>query len=315
MSGPRVEASDLDPAAAPSELLEFNKALVGGLAGVGWTFPPASVEALRKGLSGNAEAYASPKASTIQVPGPHGDIPVRVIPADEPKGIYVHCHPGGWTIGSALAEDAQSERIAARTGLTVASIDYRLSPEHPYPVPLDECEAAARWILDHGAEALGARRFAIGGESAGANLALCSLLRINRDRPGAFAAVVLSYGNYCLTMTPSQRHASSGVMITRSSLQWFYDQYVPDRSLRDDPDVSPLFADLRGLPPVLISVGSADSLLDDSVFLACRMFASGVDCELQVIPGGEHSFDIAPLPITEAAVERIDDFLAARVAK
>jgi acetyl esterase/lipase len=178
---------------------------------------------------------------------------------------------------------------------------------------LDDCEIAARWILDNGRELFGVEQFAIGGESAGANLALCALLRITADRPGAIAAASLSYGNYCLTMTPSQRHATGEVMISRSCLEWFYDQYVPDRARRDDPDVSPLFADLRGLPPVLVSVGSADSLLDDSVFLSCRMFASGVDCELQIIPGGEHSFDMAPVPEAQAAVQRIDEFLAQHI--
>ena len=313
MSGARIEAGDLDGAGAPSEILEFNKVLVGSLADAGWRFPPASAQALRQALSRNPPVYESPKASTIEVPAPHGAIPVRVIRAEEPKGVYIHCHGGGWTIGSPVGSDASSERIASRAGLTVASIDYRLAPENPYPAPVDDCEMAARWILENGLDVFGVERFAIGGESAGANLALCALLRITAERPGAIAAANLSYGNYCLTMTPSQRHATGEVMITRDCLEWFYDQYVPDRARRDDADVSPLFADLRGLPPVLLSVGSADSLLDDSVFLACRMFASGVDCELQIVPGGEHTFDMAPVPVAQAAVEHIDEFLAKHI--
>jgi acetyl esterase len=312
VSGSKVDARDLDPASAPGEILEFNEVLVGGLAQAGWQFPPESLEALRA-MTG-ADPYRAERATTVEVPSGHGPIPIRVVPADGPKGVLIHCHGGGWTIGSAEGSDAASERIAARGGLTVASIEYRLAPEHPYPAPLDDCETAARWILDHGAEVFGASRFAMGGESAGANLALCTLLRVNRDRPGEISAAHLAYGNYDLTMTPSQRQATSGVMITRASLEWFYDQYVPDRAERDDPDVSPLYADLRGLPPILLSVGSADSLVDDTTFLACRLFAAGVECELQVVPGGEHAFEMSPLPMVQEAVRRIDEFLAKHVA-
>jgi acetyl esterase len=198
--------------------------------------------------------------------------------------------------------------------MAAVSIGYRLAPEHPYPAGPDDCERAARWLLDHAEEHFGTSRLLIGGESAGANLALVTLLRIERDRPGAFAAASLLYGNFDLTMTPSQRHAETGVLITRGSLAWFYDQYVPDHALRADPDVSPLYADLRGLPPVLLSVGGGDSLLDDTVFLAARLLASGVECELQVVPGGEHSFDMAPVPASQTAVAAIDAFLARHAA-
>ena len=239
-------------------------------------------------------AEPPPGAYTLDADG----VPLVVVPAPDPSAVFVHCHPGGWTIGSPEESLRDARAIAASTGMTAVSIGYRLAPEHPYPAGLDDCERAARWLIDNAEASLGSARLLIGGESAGANLALCTLLRV----PGAFVAGSLLYGNYDLTMTPSQRHAESGVMITRGSLEWFYDQYVPDVSRRGDADISPLYADLSGLPPLLLSVGSADSLVDDTVFLAARLLASGVECELQVVPGGEHGFDMGPVPSSTEAV-------------
>jgi acetyl esterase/lipase len=311
----RIDAQTFDPARISQAVLDFNTVLVGGTAGSGWVFPPESAPALRDALAKAAPPpYLASSARTILVPAGTRDIPVRVIPAAEPTAVFVHCHGGGWTIGSAAGQDAALERIVAATGMTVASIDYRLAPEHPYPAGLDDCEQVTRWLIEHAEAELGAGRLLIGGESAGANLALCTALRVIRDQPAALSAVALYYGNYDMTMTPSQRRSQAGVLITRGSLEWFYDQYVPDAGRRADPDVSPLFADLRGLPPVILAVGTADSLVDDTMFLACRMLSSGVDCELVAVPGGEHAFDMAPVPECQEAVAAVDAFLAKHAA-
>jgi acetyl esterase len=305
--GARIDATTFDPELTERSTTEFNAALVGGLAAVGWKFPPPSAQALRDSLKAAAPPRETPsKARTVDADG----VTLRVVDAEDPVAVFVHCHPGGWTIGSTEDAEGTLERIAANTGMTAVSIEYRLAPEHPYPAGPDDCERGARWIAAHAEELFGTSRLLIGGESAGANLALVTALRL----PGMFAAVNLLYGNYDLTMTPSQRHSETGVLITRGSLDWFYDQYVPDASRRADPDISPLYADLSPLPPTLLSVGGADSLLDDTIFLAARMLASGVDVELQVVPGGEHSFDMAPVPASLAAVAAIDDFLARHAA-
>lgn len=168
-------------------------------------------------------------------------------------------------------------------------------------------------MIDNAEREWGTSRVIIGGESAGATLALCTLLRVDRARPGSIVAANLLYGSYDLTMTPSQRNGV-GRIISTESLDWLYDQYVPDPARRADPDVSPLYADLTGLPPTLLSVGTADSLLDDSLFLAMRMLAAGVDCELLVVPGAEHDFDNAPVDTATRAVARLDDFVARHAA-
>ena len=313
-----INASSFDPGRISPAAAEFNSALVGGMAASGWVFPPPSAPALREALAAAAPGppYLAESARVISVPARDHEIPVRVIPAPgDPTAVYVHCHGGGWTIGAPAASDAALERIVGVTGMTTASIDYRLAPEHPYPAGLDDCETVTRWLIEHGEAELGSSRLLIGGESAGANLALCTLLRVNRDAPGALSAAALYYGNYDVTMTPSQRQAPAGFLITTGSLEWFYDQYVPGRARRDDPDISPLYADLRGLPPVMLAVGTADSLVDDTTFLASRLLAAGVETELVVVPGGEHAFDMAPLPECQEAVAAVDAFLAEHAMK
>ena len=301
------------PAALAPETLAANTALVRGLAAVGWRFPPDSLQALRNMTIG--DEYRSSNATTSTVSTPNGAVDVRVIRSDAPTGVYVFCHPGGWTSGSADGDDADLERIVTATGMTALSIEYRLAPEHPYPAGLDDCEHVTRWVLEQATEEFGSDRIVLAGSSSGANLALCTLLRL---RDGAdwdkIVGASLLYGNYDLTMTPSQRTADpAAFFISTPSLAWFYDQYVPDRDRRGAPDVSPLYADLSGLPPTLLTVGTNDSLVDDTLFLACRMFAAGTPCELQVVPGGEHAFDTLDLPSSRDAIARIDAFLAARV--
>jgi acetyl esterase len=312
----RIDAEAFDKARISQAVRDFNAALVSGMSMSGWAFPPPSAQALRDALAAAAPAppYLSASARTIMVPAGDHEIPVRIIPAAEPAAVFVHVHGGGWTIGSAAGQDAALERIVANTGMTVASVDYRLAPEHPYPAGLDDCEQAVHWLIEHAATEFGTSRLLIGGESAGANLALCTLLRVQRTNPGALSAAALYYGNYDVTMTPSQRQAESGFLITTGSLDWFYDQYMPDRARRDDPDVSPLYADLHGLPPVILAVGTADSLVDDTTFLASRLLAAGNDTELVIVPGGEHAFDMAPVPDCQEAVAVVDAFLAKHAA-
>jgi acetyl esterase/lipase len=311
----RIDAQVFDPARVSQAVLDFNTMLVTGMAGSGWVFPPPSAPALRDALAVAAPPpYVSPAGRTITVPAGDHEIPVRIIPAAEPTAVFVHVHGGGWTIGSAAGQDAALERIVANTGMTVASVDYRLAPEHPYPAGLDDCERVTRWLFEHAAAELGTGRLLIGGESAGANLALCTALRVVRDQPDALSGAALYYGNYDVTMTPSQRQAETGFLITTGSLAWFYDQYVPDAGRRDEPDISPLYADLHGLPPVVLAVGTADSLVDDTMFLASRLLAASVDTELVVVPGGEHAFDMAPVSECQEAVAAVDAFLAKHAA-
>jgi acetyl esterase/lipase len=311
-----INASLFDPARVNQAVTEFNTMMIGGMAASGWKFPPPSAQGLRDALAASAPAppYLSPKARMIKIPAGDHEIPVRVIPSENPTGVFAHVHGGGFVIGSALAQDTALERIVAATGMTAASIDYRLAPEHRYPAGPDDCETAVRWLIEHGPAELGSGRVLIGGESAGANLALVTALRVNRARPGALSAVALYYGNYDITMTPSQRVAGDDKLISTGSLDWFYDQYVPDAARRAEADISPLYADLAGLPPVMLAVGTADSLVDDTMFLFSRLLKAGVETELVTVAGGEHAFDMTPLPDCQEAVAAVDAFLAKHAA-
>jgi acetyl esterase/lipase len=189
--------------------------------------------------------------------------------------------------------DQLHEIVVDACKVAVVSVDYRLAPEHPYPAGPDDCEAAASWLLEHAADEFGSDRLLIGGESAGAHLAAVTLLRM-RDRHGAadrFLGANLVFGAYDLSRTPSQRGVgiAPGTDILDTT-GWVLDLFLPGRSdeQRRDPDVSPLYADLRDLPPALFSVGTNDHLVDDTLFMAARWEMAGNETELLVYPDTPH---------------------------
>ncbi len=196
-----------------------------------------------------------PQARWLEIPSRGGGLRVRVVAptSREATGAYLHFHGGGWTIGAADGQDPLLEAIAEMTGLCAVSVEYRLAPEHPYPAGPDDCEDAALWLLDGGAAELGVpRRFAVGGESAGGHLSAVTLLRL-RDRHGitdGFAAANLVFGAFDLTGTPSRLSwdDSRPLVLTNSGMTWFTECFLPglDNAGRRDPDISPLYADLRG---------------------------------------------------------------------
>jgi acetyl esterase len=277
--------------------------------------PPESVPALRKWVlemlasMAGGEMYRSPKARELTVPD---GVALRVIEAEDPVGVYLHIHGGGWVLGAADQQDAALERLVSATGQTVVSVDYRVAPEAPFPAALDDCERAARWLADNALAEFGSELLTIGGESAGANLALATLLRL-KAHPASlpFVAGNLLYGAYDLTLTPSQHHVVDSTILPQEMLLWFYDQYVPDPAQRRNPEASPLYADLRGLPPLLLTVGTADPLLDDTLFLYARLHAASSPVEIQIVPGGDHAFDLLPIAISGQALATIDRFLSA----
>ncbi|MCU0668938.1 MAG: alpha/beta hydrolase [Myxococcota bacterium] len=250
-------------------------------------------------------------ARVREIPGPAGEIPIRVIAPPSPRGVYLHFHGGGWTLGAAHHCDVPNQRIADECGLAVVSVDYRLAPEHPYPAGPDDCEAAALWIVEHALGEFGTDRFLIGGESAGAHLSVVTLLRL-RDRHGLapFVAANLLFGAYDLSLTPSARGwGERNLILSTPIIEWFTEHFVPE-PLRRHPDVSPLYADLAGLPPALLTVGTEDPLLDDSLFLHARWIAAGNDARISVWPGGVHGFNAFPVPIAQRSNAQIIDFLA-----
>jgi acetyl esterase/lipase len=285
------------------------------------TVPPEESRAARREGRGifPAPVYI-PEARVIEIEGPGGPIGLRIIAPDtEPRGTFLHLHGGGWTLGENDGQDPRLQGLARDTGLTVLSVNYRLAPEDPYPAGPDDCEAAARWLLsDAGAAAVGASAAsgprAIGGDSAGGHLAACTLLRL-RDRhgiTGAFEAAVFQYGGFDLSMSPSQRlWGDRNLVLSEPIMIWFGDQFLPgrDREQRRDPDISPLFADLTGMPPAIFTVGTADPLLDDTLFMEARWRAAGHATELRIWPEAPHGFVSLPMTVADLALAAEHDFL------
>jgi acetyl esterase len=248
------------------------------------------------------------------IPGRAGDIPVRIFRHAEPQGVFLHIHGGGWVLGAADQQDRLLWALAELGRFAVVSVDYRLAPEHPYPAGPDDCEDAARWLIANSAAEFGTDRLVIGGESAGAHLTAVTLLRLG-EQARAFRAAQFTFGVFDLGMTPSQLHGHDKLMIPRATMEWFYEQFVPGLTLeeRRAPDISPLYADLSGMPPARFCVGTEDPLLDDSLFMAARWQAAGNKTELQVFDAAIHGFIAFPIKVAELEIAAQFDFITKAV--
>jgi acetyl esterase/lipase len=293
-----------------AETVAFNDALERELAAMPSVHTlPAEVtrEARRNGKGVFPPPVFLPEARDVEIPGRAGPIRLRVLePEGTATGAFLHIHGGGWTLGAHDLQDVALAELAHATGLCAVSVDYRLAPEHPFPAGPDDCEDAARWLLDGGASELGVpARLAIGGESAGGHLSALTLLRLREQRGDCgFDAVVFTYGAFDLSMTPSQRlWGERNLVLSEPILLWFGDCFLPglDRERRRGADISPLFADLHGLPPALFTVGTLDALLDDTLFMEARWRAAGNVAELHVWPEAIHGFTGFDLSVASAA--------------
>jgi acetyl esterase len=256
------------------------------------TFP---VEVQRAAMAAGAEP-TRPDARVEEIAG----VPVRVLEPEMIDGTLLHVHGGGWTMGSNTFQDQRLWRYATSAKVRVVSVDYRLAPEHPFPACIDDCLAVASAIAEGGG------RNVIGGESAGAHLSALVLTRLGGR---GFCGANLAYGCYDLGMSPSQRAwGERNVVLSTPIIRWHLDQLLPTLSddERRDPSVSPLFAaDLSAMPPALLTVGTEDPMLDDSVQLASRWPGARLD----VYEGGFHAFDLFPLRLGEIATQRQIDFV------
>jgi acetyl esterase/lipase len=214
-------------------------------------------------------------------------------------------------LGSSEQQDPMLERIADNTGLAVVSVEYRLAPECPYPAGPDDCESAAAWLVKNAKAEFGSDTLTIGGESAGGHLSAVTVLRM-RDRYGytGFRGANFVYGAFDLSMTPSQLAFGDRRLVLRTiDMQQFYNAYLPTVTDRRVADISPLYGDLTGLCPALFSVGTADALLDDTLFMHARWIAAGNETELAIYPGGAHGFTLFPNRLADEAGARSEAFL------
>jgi acetyl esterase/lipase len=309
--GPHLFRADaVDPQTAL-----FNAQLAQALTAVPpiYTRPPQATRDDREaGRGAFGPIVLSPMATERSIAGPGGALPLRVFVPDEVKGVYLHIHGGGWVLGRAHHSDVVLEALARACSLAVVSVDYRLAPEYPYPAGPDDCEAAALWLAKNAQAEFGADQLLIGGESAGGHLAAVTMLRL-RDRHGAnpFLAANLTYGVFDLSETPSQMQSGEKTLvINHAAMKWFGNHFIPAERRRD-PDVSPMYAELSGMPPALFTVGTLDPLLDDSLFMYARWIAAGNEAQLAVYPGAVHGFISFPMPLAKRAADRIHAFFQA----
>jgi len=238
------------------------------------------------------------------IPGPAGAVAARLYaaraagapdPADDPAGggLLVYFHGGGHVIGDLETHDSACRFLAHQAGVGVLSVDYRLAPEHPYPAAADDAVAALAWAAEN-AERLGfdAARIAVGGDSAGGNLAAVAALAAQAGEAPAPAFQLLIYPVCDLAeKRPSYTTFSTGYLLTEAEMDWFRGHYLPDADAAHEWRASPLRApDLSGLPPAYVLTAGFDPLRDEGEAYAHALAAAGVPTALRRHDGLLHSF-------------------------
>ena len=227
------------------------------------------------------------------VPGPAGDIPVRVYASDgDNLPVVMYFHGGGWVLGDIESHDGTCKQLLAELGeAAVVSVHYRLAPEDKYPAAADDCYAAAAWVAENGAEiGVDGSRMAVCGDSAGGNLSAV-VSQMARDKGGpAIAAQVLHVPvtdhNYSY---PSYTENAEGMLLTRASMVWFWDHYLPKADAGQEAYASPIKANnLSGLAPALIQTAEYDPLRDEGEAYGAAIEAAGGDVTVHRYDGVVH---------------------------
>ncbi|HEU4368993.1 MAG TPA: alpha/beta hydrolase [Methylomirabilota bacterium] len=227
-----------------------------------------------------------------------GAIPLRVYrPAGVPDSTrlpaYVYFHGGGWVIGDLETHDVVCRQLTAEAGVSVVSVDYRLAPEHKFPAAADDAWAATRWVASHAAElGIDGGRLAVGGDSAGGNLAaVVSLLARDAGTPAIALQVLLYPVTDASAESRSYQDFADGYMLTRDSMRWFIAHYLNKREEATDWRVSPLRAPSHaGVAPALIVTAGFDPLRDEGEAYAARLREAGVRVEYACYGGMLHGF-------------------------
>jgi monoterpene epsilon-lactone hydrolase len=237
----------------------------------------------------------------------------RAPDSDEDR-VLLYLHGGGYALGSIGSHRELVSRLCVASGMRALVIDYRRAPEHPFPAQLDDALSAYRWLLDEGVDP---SRIAIAGESAGGGLTLSTLVSLrDAHTPLPAAAAVISPWVDLEATGDSMVENARYDYVTRESLQYYARCFARDDQLRD-PLASPIHADLRGLPPLLVQAGGAETLLDDARGISARAREAGVDVTLEVEPEMIHVWHMfAPLdPRGQKAIDRVGAFIAGRVGR
>jgi acetyl esterase len=259
---------------------------------------PLTPEDMRAAYAALCATESRPEVHRVTdtvAPGPAGDIPVRVyVPTDEPgpRPALVFFHGGGWVIGSVETHDGTARHLALGSGATVVSVDYRLAPEHPFPAAVDDAVAAVRWVVEQAAElGVDPGRVAVGGDSAGGNLAavVCQQLVAAGGPRLRFQLLVYPVTDGSMSH-PSIEENAEGYFLTKDTMVWFVGHYLGSTDAKD-PYVSPLHAEsLADLPPALVITAEFDPLRDEGEAYAAALREAGVEVEAVRYDGQIHGF-------------------------
>jgi acetyl esterase len=261
--------------------------------------PPHTVSPEQARLNAKARPrVAGPEVARVEqrsIPGPGPAILVRIYTptGTGPFPILVWFHGGGWVLGDLDSADPTARHLAMGADCVVVSVDYRLAPETKFPGPADDCYAATQWAVQHAAEMHGdPDRIAVGGDSAGGNLAAAVSL-MARDRRGpSLAFQLLVYPvTHCNFTTNSYQSFAEGYMLTRASMQWYWNHYLQDAADANNAYAAPLMArNLSGLPPALVITAECDPLCDEGAAYAQRLKEAGVPTTYSCYEGMIHGF-------------------------
>jgi monoterpene epsilon-lactone hydrolase len=244
----------------------------------------------------------------VDIDGVPGEF--SIVPGSDPSRILLFFHGGGYCSGSIVSHRRMVTEAGRAGGLRTLAVGFRLAPEHPFPAAYDDALTAWRWLRKQG---IAAKQIVVGGDSAGGGLTLALAMRLRDAGEQLPGCLWLASPWTDLTMSGATLETKDAVdpLIHKSYLGELADAYVPAGMSRADPRISPLFADLGGLPAMLIQVGSAETLLDDSVRFAGAAGAADVAATLEIWPGMIHAWPLwnAKLEVGRRALVRVGQFV------
>ena len=230
----------------------------------------------------------------LRLPGPHGQVPCRLYLPDGASRppLLVYAHGGGFMQGSLDSWDHFLRDLVRQSGAAVLSVDYQLSPERKFPVAFEEMVAMTRLMAREGGEfGIDPARLAVGGDSAGANLALGAALAMRDAGERAVRFQLLIYGVYSSDSdSPSWQRFGQGAGLSQAQVRWIWETYLDNPAQQKDWRAAPILADLKGVAPAHLIVGALDPLFDDSTNMTAALKAAGVPADLTVYPGINHGF-------------------------